>query len=128
MFKILFRFIVLFFLNFAVLFYSSNENVYQLFLDLEKISLIKEFNETILYILISLSVPVLCLSLLFFLRPFIEIYLLHFLKFNFYFLINLLSTSTIYIVFRIYGYDRLNLLLYLITSSVVLYKSEKIKI
>jgi len=128
MIKILFRFIVLFFLNFAVLFYSSNTNVFQLFLDLEKISLIKEFDETILYILISLSVPILCMSLLFFFRPFIEIYLLHFLKFNFYFLINLLSTSTIYIVFRIYGYDRLNLLLYLITSSVVLYKSEKIKI
>lgn len=128
MIKILFRFIVLFILNFAVLFYSSNANVFQLFLDLEKILLIKEFDETILYILISLSVPILCMSLLFFFRPFIEIYLLHFLKFNFYFLINLLSTSTIYIVFRIYGYDRLNLLLYLITSSVVLYKSEKIKI
>ena len=69
MIKILFRFIVLFILNFAVLFYSSNANVYQLFLDLEKISLIKEFNETILYILISLSVPILCMSLLFFFRP-----------------------------------------------------------
>ena len=127
MFKNLLRLILLFLLNFSVLFYSKNANVYQLFLDLNNVSLMKEFNETILYILISAFVPTLTLSLIFFFRPFIEIYLLHFLKFNFYFLINLLSTSTIYIVLRIYGYDRLNLLMYLFISSILLYKSEKIK-
>lgn len=127
MIKNLLRIIVLFVLNFSVLFYSDNANVYQLFLDLNSISLMKEFNEVIVYILISLLVPLLTLSLIFFFRPFIEIYLLHFLKLNFYFLINLVSTSTIYIVLRIYGYDRLNLLLYLIFSSLILYKSEKIK-
>lgn len=127
MFKNLLRLILLFLLNFSVLFYSNNANVYQLFLDLNNISLMMKFNETILYILISFLVPILTLSLIFFFRPFIEIYLLHFLKFNFYFLINLLSTSTIYIVLRIYGYDRLNLLLYLFFSSIILFKTEKIK-
>jgi len=127
MFKNLFRLILLFLLNFSVLFYSNNANVYQLFLDLKNVSLMKEFNEIILYVLISFFVPILTLYLIFFFRPFIEIYLLHFIKFNFYFLINLLSTSTIYIVLRIYGYDRLNLLLCLFFSTIILYKSENIK-
>ena len=127
MFKNLLRLILLFLLNFSVLFYSNNANVYQLFLDLNNISLMMKFNEMILYVIISFLVPILTLSLIFFFRPFIEIYLLHFLKFNFYFLINLLSTSTIYIVLRIYGYDRLNLLLYLFFSSIILFKTEKIK-
>ena len=128
MIKNLIRFTLLFLLNYSVLFFSNNTNVYQLFIDLNKISLMKEFDLNILYIVISILVPILCLLLIIFFRPFIEIYLLHFLKFNFYFLINLLSTSTIYILLRIYGYDRLNLLLYLIFSSVILYKTEKIKI
>jgi len=127
MFKNLFRLILLFLLNFSVLFYSNNANVYQLFLDLKNVSLMKEFNEIILFVLISFFVPILTLYLIFFFRPFIEIYLLHFIKFNFYFLINLLSTSTIYIVLRIYGYDRLNLLLCLFFSTIILYKSENIK-
>ena len=128
MIKNLLRFTILFLLNFSILFFSNNTNVYQLFLDLNNISLMKEFNLNMLYIFISTMVPILCLLLIYFFRPFIEIYLLHFVKFNFYFLINLLSTSTIYILLRIYGYDRLNLLLYLIFSSVILYKTEKIKI
>lgn len=128
MIKNLLRFTILFLLNFSILFFSKNTNVYQLFLDLNNISLMKEFNLNMLYIFISTMVPILCLLLIYFFRPFIEIYLLHFVKFNFYFLINLLSTSTIYILLRIYGYDRLNLLLYLIFSSVILYKTEKIKI
>ena len=85
-----------------------------------------KFNENIIYIIISILVPLLTLFLIYFFRPFIEIYLLHFLKLNFYFLLNLISISTIYIILRIYGYDRLNLLLYLLISSVVLYKSEKL--
>ena len=60
-------------------------------------------------------------------RPFVEIYLLHFLKYNFYFLINLISISTIFIIFRIYGYSRLALLVYLVFSTTSLYLSDKIK-
>jgi len=120
------RFIGLSLMNYSVLFFSSNANVYQLFLDLEKTKIISEFNELNLYILISLSVPVLCLFLIYFFRPFIEIYLLHFVKFNFYLLINLLSISTIYIVFRIYGYDRINMLFYLLIASLFLYKTDSL--
>jgi hypothetical protein len=120
------RFIGLSLMNYSVLFFSSNANVYQFFLDLEKIKIISEFNELNLYILISLSVPVLCLFLIYFFRPFIEIYLLHFIKFNFYLLINLLSVSTIYIVFRIYGYDRINMLIYLLIASLFLYKTDNL--
>jgi len=120
------RFIGLSLMNYSVLFFSSNANVYQFFLDLEKIKIISEFNELNLYILISLSVPVLCLFLIYFFRPFIEIYLLHFIKFNFYLLINLLSVSTIYIVFRIYGYDRINMLFYLLIASLFLYKTDSL--
>ena len=120
------RFIGLSLMNYSVLFFSSNANVYQLFLDLEKTKIISEFNELNLYILISLSVPVLCLFLIYFFRPFIEIYLLHFVKFNFYLLINLLSISTIYIVFRIYGYDRINMLIYLLIASLFLYKTDSL--
>ncbi len=126
MIKNLLRLIVLGIFNFGVLFLSDNSNVYQFYKDLNQIRVLEEFNENLIYIIISVLVPILTLLLIFFFRPFIEIYLLHFLKFNFYFLINLLSVSTIYIVLRIYGYDRLNLLLYLLISSVVLYKSEKL--
>jgi len=126
MFKILFRLSVLFCFNFAVLFFSDNANVYQVFIDLNKINVLSIFNESLIYIMISVLVPLLTMSLLYFFKPFIEIYLLHFLKFNFYFLINLLSMSTIYIILRIYGYDRFYMFLYLVLSSIVLYKSEKI--
>ncbi len=122
------RILLLFSLNYSVLFFSDNANVYQLFLDLNSINLVSEFNETLNFIIISISVPLLTLFLIFFFKPFIEIYLLHFLKFNFYFLINLLSTSTVYIILRIYGYDRLYMLLYLFLSSLILYKTEQIKI
>ena len=126
MLKTFVRLCILFLLNYSVLFFSNNANVYQFFLDLNRINLLKTFNELIIYTIISISVPLLTIFLIYFFRPFIEIYLLHFLKFNFYFLINLLSISTIYIVLRIYGYDRLNMLIYLLISSVMLYKTEKI--
>ena len=126
MIKNLLRLFLLSLLNFSALFFSDNANVYQFYIDLNSINLINQFNENTIYIIISLLVPVLTMFLIYFFRPFIEIYLLHFLKFNFYFLINLLSISTIYIVLRIYGYDRLNLLLYLLMASALLYKTEKI--
>ena len=116
----LIRLSILFLMNFSILFFSDNANVFQLYLDLENIKLVKSFNENGIYSIISISVPVLSLFLIYFFKPFIEIYLLHFLKLNFYFLINLLSISTIY------GYDRLNMLIYLLIASVFLYKTEKI--
>lgn len=126
MIKVIFRISILFLLNYAVIRLSSNINVYQLFLDLEVLRVINEFNELLIHLIISISVPMLTLFLIYFFRPFIEIYLLHFLKFNFYFLINLISISTIFIVFRVYGYSRFYLLIYLLVASIFLYKSEGI--
>ena len=126
MIKNLIIFFILSLLNFSILFFSENANVYQFYKDLNSINILFTFNENIIYIIISILVPLLTLFLIYFFRPFIEIYLLHFLKLNFYFLLNLISISTIYIILRIYGYDRLNLLLYLLISSVILYKSEKL--
>ena len=126
MLKISLRLIGLFSFNYLVIVLSNNINVYQLFIDLNSIRIMNKYNEIVLYIIISISVSLLTLFLIYFFRPFIEIYLLHFLKFNFYFLFNLLSISTIYIVFRIYGYSRLYLLIYLLLSSLILYKSESI--
>ena len=98
MIKIIFRISILFFLNYGVIKQSRNINVYQLFLDLEFLRVMNKFNELLIHLIISISVPLLTLFLIYFFRPFIEIYLLHFLKFNFYFLINLISISTIFIV------------------------------
>ena len=53
--------------------------------------------------------------------------LYYYLKFTFYFLVNLLSLSSVYIVFRIYGYSRLNLLIYLFLSSAILIISDRIR-
>ncbi len=124
MIKIIFRISILFFLNYGVIKQSRNINVYQLFLDLEFLRVMNKFNELLIHLIISISVPLLTLFLIYFFRPFIEIYLLHFLKFNFYFLINLISISTIFIVFRVYGYSRFYLLIYLFVASIFLYKSE----
>ncbi len=124
MIKIIFRISILFFLNYGVIEQSRNINVYQLFLDLEFLRVMNKFNELLIHLIISISVTLLTLFLIYFFRPFIEIYLLHFLKFNFYFLINLISISTIFIVFRVYGYSRFYLLIYLFVASIFLYKSE----
>ena len=52
------------------------------------------------------------------LKPFVEIFIEHYYKYGFYFLINILSISATFIVLRVYGYSRLYLLIYLIVSSV----------
>jgi len=119
--------LLLIILNFIVLFLSKDANVYQLFLDLEKIKIVNEFDEIFIILVISISVSMMTMLLLFIFKPFIDVYLLHYFRYSFYFLISLLSSSTIYIVFRIYGYSRFYLLLYLLIGSSILYISEKIR-
>ena len=116
MIKNLIRFFVLSLLNFSILFFSENANVYQFYKDLNSINILFTFNENIIYIIISILVPLLTLFLIYFFRPFIEIYLLHFLKLNFYFLLNLISISTIYIILRIYGYEKIFFFICKVTS------------
>ncbi len=98
----------------------------QLIDDLRPIVSLSEDDISLTYYLISFFVAIYTLTLLRIFKPFIEIYLLHYLEISFYFLISLLSISTVYIVLRVYGYSRLYLLLYLISSSVFLLYSKKI--
>lgn len=127
MLKIFCRFIILTTLNIFVIIYSSDIDIDQFLEDLTFISNIQDYDKIIIYIIISTTVSVLTGMLIYIFKPFTEIYLLYLWKFNFYFLINLVSISTTYIVFRIYGYSRLFLLMYLFTASFVLYITDKIK-
>jgi len=114
-------------LNIFVIFNSSDIDVEQFLNDIYLFLSYDELNILNVYLLISTSVSLLTLILIYIFKPFTEIYLLYIFKFNFYFLINLVSISTTYIVLRIYGYSRFFLLIYLVMSSVTLYVTDKIK-
>ena len=127
MLKNIFRFFSLIVANYLVIYLSSDIDLDQLVKDFELININLSSSSYLLSLFICVSITFLTLFLIFLFRPFIEIYLLYYLKFTFYFLVNLLSLSTVYIVFRIYGYSRLNLLIYLFLSSAILIISDKIK-
>ena len=97
--------------------YSVAIDVEQFYKDLKRFNLNMDPSLNQTYIFISLVIAFITLFFIYIFRPFVEIYLLHFLKYNFYFLINLISISTIFIIFRIYGYSRLALLVYLVFSN-----------
>ncbi len=125
MIKNLFRFTVLISSNYLVIFNSKDINVEQLVKDLKFLIKLEDFNLLEIYFFITVSVSMLTLLMIYFLNPFIEVYLMYYLRFSFYFLINLVSISTVYIVYRIYGYSRLFLLIYLFLSSALMYLSDK---
>ena len=112
-----FRLLVLSLLNLLLINLSKNLNSQQLIEDLRPIIQLSERDIFITYILISISVALITLLLLRIFKPFVEIYLLYYLRFSFYILINLLSLSSVYLVLRVYGYSRLYVLLYLFLSS-----------
>ena len=125
MIKNILRFSALIFFNYLVIFNSDNINVEQLVKDLKLIFKNQDFDIAVIYLFITVSVSALTLMVIYFLNPFIEVYLMYYLRYSFYFLINLVSVSTIYIVYRIYGYSRLFLLIYLFLSSLIMYLSDK---
>ena len=125
MIKNILRFSALIFFNYLVIFNSDNINVEQLVKDLKLIFKNQDFDTVGIYLFITISVSALTLMVIYFLNPFIEVYLMYYLRYSFYFLINLVSVSTIYIVYRIYGYSRLFLLIYLFLSSLIMYLSDK---
>ncbi len=120
-----FRFIAVAVLNYLVIFMSKDVNVEQLLKDIDLFFNIDLINTNIVFGFITISVSLLTILMIYFLNPFIEVYLMYYLRFSFYFLINLVSVSTIYIVYRIYGYSRLWLLIYLFLSSLVMYITDK---
>ncbi len=120
------RFSILLIANFLTLFFSKNVDVDQLIKDFESLNMSNNFSYESLYVFISFLVTLLSLFLIYFFRPFSEMYLIYYFKVSYYFFINLVSISSIFIVLRIVGYSRLNLLIYLITMSIFLLLSEKI--
>ena len=127
MLKIILRFITLVFFNYLVINFSVDIDLEQLVKDFQLINIFLSKDSILLVFFVSVLITTLTLSLIFFFKPFIEIYLLYYLKYTFYLLVNLLSLSTIFIILRIYGYSRLYLILYLIFSSGLLILSDKIK-
>jgi hypothetical protein len=123
--KVIIRLSGLTVLNFFVLTNSEYIDIFQLVYDFSKLPLFKTFSIELIYVSISLTISFLALALIEFFKPFIEIYLMFYLKISFYFFINLVSLSTIYIALRIYGYSRANLLLYLLTSTILLFITDK---
>ena len=112
-------------LNYFVIYQSNDIDIEQLYKDFESIGFSENLSNQTLYLFISFSVAVLTAILVYFFKPFTEMFLVHFLKINFYFLINLVSLSSIYIIYRIYGYSRMYLLIYLFVSSAFLYFVDK---
>ena len=125
MLKNLFNIFLLSVLNFYVLNGSKSIDVEQLYLDFEIIGIGSSFEIISIYFFIGLCVAFLNIALIFFFKPFIEIYLLHYVRYSFYLLINLLSLATIFLTFRIYGYSRFLILVYLIMSTLVFVLSDK---
>jgi len=118
----------LYFLNMAVIKGSfPSYDSEQLIDDLRPLIRLSENEISITYYLISFLVALYTLILLRIFKPFIEIYLLHYLEISFYFLISLLSLSTVYMILRVYGYSRFFLLLYVICSSLFLLYTKKIE-
>jgi len=125
MIKVLIRFLGLTFLNFLVLSSSEYLDIFQLINDFSSLPVMRTFTLNTTFIFISISISFFSILLIEFFKPFIEVYLMFYLKITFYFFINLVSLSTIYIAFRIYGYSRLFLLIYLFTSSALLLITDK---
>ena len=118
-----FRLIFLVAFNFGIFYTSPFLNTDQLIKDINIIFHIDMNGVVISYWVISFSVSVMTLILVMIFKPFIEIYLLHYSRYLFYLLVSLLSLSSIYIVFRIYGYSRFSLVIYVLISSIFLHLS-----
>jgi len=116
-------FILLFILSQLTIFQSRDIDVEQLYTDFLLLNLQLEF-QTLKYF-ISANIALVTVLLSIFFRPFIEVYLNYYKKWSFYILINLVSVSAVMIVFRIYGYSRLQLIVYMFLSSILMQIIDK---
>ena len=103
--------------NYLLIFFSNDIDVEQFQKDLNILFGPNNISEIFIYLIISIFVVILTFIIKQILNPFVEIFIMRYYKLSFYFLINILSISTTYIVLRIYGYSRLNLILYLVFAS-----------
>tara|TARA_Y100000741_G_C18245367_1_gene555312 strand:- start:304 stop:708 length:405 start_codon:yes stop_codon:yes gene_type:complete len=120
------RFGVLVFLNLFIFLNSKYIDVEQFEKDINIVFGNKNIDQYFLFLSVSIVISLLTVIMIYIFRPFIEIYLLYFFRLTFFFLVNLVSLSTIYILLRVYGYSRLYLLIYLIISSIFLFYYERI--
>ena len=119
-------FLTLTILNYIVFRTSPHIDTFQMVEDLSFFWTIELDHIFMTYLIVSFSVSALTITLITIFKPFIEIYLLFYSRFLFYFLVSLLGLSTVYIVLRVYGYSRLSLLVYFLSSSFILNYTPKI--
>lgn len=105
-------------LNFILLYVSKDIDIEQFFKDIDLFLDANNISDNLIFLIISNFVVVVTFFVKQILKPFVEIFIEHYYKYGFYFLINILSISATFIVLRVYGYSRLYLLIYLIVSSV----------
>ena len=129
MLKFIIRFFVILILNYLILFFSENIDVGQVKYDLEASILFRSYryNLNFIYFIICTTITTATLLVIKVFRPFMEIYLIYYMKINFYFFSSLISISTIYLIFRVYGYSRTLILGYLLLTSITLVITDKIK-
>ncbi len=125
--KALIRIIIITILNFYTLKFSTFIDVDQFKRDIDIFYIFQNISYGTVFIIVSIAVALLTVMLTLFFKPFIEVYLIFHLKISFYFFINLVSISTIYLAFRVYGYSRLMILIYLLVSTFSLIISDKVK-
>lgn len=125
--KALIRIIMISILNFYTLKLSTFIDVDQFKRDIDIFYIFQNISYGTIFIIVSIAVALLTVVLILFFKPFIEVYLIFHLKISFYFFINLVSISTIYLAFRVYGYSRLMILIYLLVSTFSLIISDKVK-
>jgi len=128
MLKFFIRATTIFILNYILISQSVNIDISQVTDDLGSIFFIRNYKYNSIFIisLICFTSTIITLLLILFFKPFMEVYLLFYMKINFYFFITLLSLATTYLIFRIYGYSRLLIVVYLLFTSAVLLVSDKI--
>ena len=125
MIKSIFNIFILTGLNFLIFTNIESIDIDQVYLDFKNLGISTELTVVQMYLFIGICVSLLTIFLIMFFKPFIEIYLLHYLRYSFYFLINLLSISSIFITLRVYGYSRLYLVFYLLITSFIFILSDK---
>ena len=87
--KSIFNICILTGLNFLIFTNSESIDIDQVYLDFKSLGIDAELTNLQMYLFIGVSVSVLTIFLIIFFKPFIEIYLLHYLRYSFYFLISL---------------------------------------
>lgn len=101
MIKSIFNIVVLTGLNFIIFINSESIDINQIYYDFDNVGINSELTSDQMFLFIGVSVSTLTILLIMFFKPFIEIYLLHYLRYSFYFLINLLSISSVIITLRV---------------------------